>query len=315
MVSGNTKGNRVAGNKSWKKFKGFCRYCGMQGHKASDCTVKKQRIDTSNGNKGENLKNNCFNCGKPGHYSKNCTDKKYNNLGWQQKLFVGHVGEYSVHMAQEIQQAHKNNRDWHLDTSSSDNNSDNSNNNMNLDEDSETSGTNRLNNNNNNDNNNTNIIHEDDGVIDVYEPTDPDNFMAKLSNIASWTHDDLVHNTVIGVRSFMTYWDMHSYRWYCYNCNQQLVSTGTDLLTPGSGSVLPVSSWRHLREPMSLIGILVFVDAATTFDLQRCDLPPKPRQYEHLCSIKESHEDLPEGTNTLLSQEVCHPSELLSLST
>jgi hypothetical protein len=26
----------------------------------------------------------------------------------------------------------------------------------------------------------------------------------------------------------MTYWDFHSYRWYCYNCNQQLVSTGTD---------------------------------------------------------------------------------------
>ena len=26
----------------------------------------------------------------------------------------------------------------------------------------------------------------------------------------------------------MTYWDLHLYRWYCYNCNQQLVSTGTD---------------------------------------------------------------------------------------
>jgi hypothetical protein len=26
----------------------------------------------------------------------------------------------------------------------------------------------------------------------------------------------------------MTYWYLHSYRWYCYNCSQQLVSTGTD---------------------------------------------------------------------------------------
>jgi Zinc knuckle len=57
-------------------------------------------MNTSIGNTGEN---NCFNCGKPGHYSKNCPEKKYNNLGRQQKLFVGHVGEDSVHMAQEMQ--------------------------------------------------------------------------------------------------------------------------------------------------------------------------------------------------------------------
>jgi Zinc knuckle len=86
-ISGNNKGKRVVGNRSWKKFKGFCRYCGIQGHKALDCTVKKQRMNTSNGNKGENWKNNCFNCGKPGHYSKNCQERKQNNLGRQQKLF------------------------------------------------------------------------------------------------------------------------------------------------------------------------------------------------------------------------------------
>jgi rubrerythrin len=181
----------------------------------------------------------------------------YNNLGRQQKLFVGYVGEDCVHMAQEVQQAHKNNRDWNLDTSSSDNNSDNSNNNMNLDEDSETSGTHRLNNNNNNDNNNTNIICEDDDEIEVYEPTDADNFEAKITNIASWTHDDLVHNTVIGVHSFMTFWEMHSYRWYCYNCNQQFVSTGTD-------------TWEwECPTCKYLEAFLVFVHIATTLDLQR----------------------------------------------
>jgi Zinc knuckle len=89
----------VAGNRSWKKFKGFCRYCGMQGHKASDCAIKKQRMNTANGNKGENMKNNCFNCGKPGHYSKNCLERKHNPMGRQQKLFVGYVGEDCVYMA------------------------------------------------------------------------------------------------------------------------------------------------------------------------------------------------------------------------
>jgi hypothetical protein len=51
---------------------------------------------------------------------KNCPERKYNNLGQQQKLFLGHVGEDCVYMAQEVQQAHKTKRDWHLNTSSSD---------------------------------------------------------------------------------------------------------------------------------------------------------------------------------------------------
>jgi hypothetical protein len=129
----------------------------------------------------------------------------------QQKLFVGHVGEDCVYMAQEVQRDHKTNRDWQLDTSSSDN----SNNSMNM-EDTNTNG-----------NNNNNIICADNGEIEEYEPTDSGNFEAQITNIASWTHEDLVHNTVIGACYFMTYWEMHSYHWYCYICNQQLVSTGT----------------------------------------------------------------------------------------
>jgi Zinc knuckle len=78
-------------------------------------------MNKANGNKGENMKNNCSNCGKPGHYSKKCPEKKHNPLGQQQKLFVGYVGEDCVYMTQEEKPTHKTNRDWNLDTSSSDN--------------------------------------------------------------------------------------------------------------------------------------------------------------------------------------------------
>jgi hypothetical protein len=149
----------------------------MQGHKASDCTVKKQRMNTSNGNKGENT---CFNRGKPGHYSKHFPERKQNNLGRQQKLFVGHAVEDCVYMSQVQQRAHKNNRDWHLDTSSSDN----SNNNMNMEEDSDTSATTRVTSNNTNDNNNHIITRDDYDETEDYEATDPDNFEAKITNIA-----------------------------------------------------------------------------------------------------------------------------------
>ena len=44
-----------------KKFKGKCRKCGKQGHKAIDCRSDK--------NKG------CFNCGKEGHFARDCPDK------------------------------------------------------------------------------------------------------------------------------------------------------------------------------------------------------------------------------------------------
>jgi hypothetical protein len=123
-------------------------------------------------------------------------------LGLATKLFVGYAGEDCVYMAQDKQQAHKTNRDWHLDTSYSDN----SNNNMNLEEDSDTSVTTFVTSNNTIDNNNHIITCDNHNETEDYEATDPDNFEAKFTDIASWTHDDLVHNTVLGVNTFMIYW-------------------------------------------------------------------------------------------------------------
>jgi hypothetical protein len=118
-------------------------------------------------------KEQLFQLWKPVLYSNNFPERKHNNLGRQQKLFVRHVvGEDCAYMAQEQQQAHKTNRDWHFDTSSSDN----SNNSLNMEE---ASTTNCLTNNNTNDNNNDIITHADYDETEDYEVTDPDNFEAK----------------------------------------------------------------------------------------------------------------------------------------
>jgi hypothetical protein len=37
-----------------------------------------------------------------GHYSKNCPERRYNDMACQSGLFVGHVGEDSVYMIEEI---------------------------------------------------------------------------------------------------------------------------------------------------------------------------------------------------------------------
>jgi hypothetical protein len=84
-------------------------------------------------------------------------------------------------MAQEQKPAHRTNRDWHLNTSLSDN----SNNNMIMEEDSEASDTIRVTSNNTNINNNNNVVSRDVDDTEEYEPTDPDNFEAKVTEIAS----------------------------------------------------------------------------------------------------------------------------------
>jgi hypothetical protein len=42
--SSNNRGKQGTGNKTWKKFKGFCKYCGKQGHTAINCNSIPQRI-------------------------------------------------------------------------------------------------------------------------------------------------------------------------------------------------------------------------------------------------------------------------------
>jgi hypothetical protein len=70
---------------------------------------------------------------------------------------------------------------------------------MNMEEDSDASDTTHVTSNNSNVNNNNNIVSRDVDDTEEYEPMDPDNFEALITEIASWTHDDLDHNTVLGV--------------------------------------------------------------------------------------------------------------------
>jgi hypothetical protein len=53
-----------------KKFKGKCRKCGQQGHKATDCRSTKKV---------------CFECGKEGHFARECPSKNKGEMG----MFVG----------------------------------------------------------------------------------------------------------------------------------------------------------------------------------------------------------------------------------
>jgi hypothetical protein len=66
--------------KPWKKFKGYCRTCGKQGHKAGECTQ-----NTTSGNETRR----CHNCGKVGHLIKDCPNPKKGN---DETMFCGHIG-------------------------------------------------------------------------------------------------------------------------------------------------------------------------------------------------------------------------------
>ena len=74
----------------YTKFKGICRNCGKQGHKANDCRSKKA---TLNGDKSKtnNKDLKCFNCGKfAGHIAKDCPEpKKERNAKTETGMFVG----------------------------------------------------------------------------------------------------------------------------------------------------------------------------------------------------------------------------------
>ena len=82
------KSNNVALNsqhgKPWRKFKGFCKKCGKQGHKATDCNSKPKHEAKNNSGQKDKSKVKCYRCGKMGHYAKDCPKKDV-----ETGLFVG----------------------------------------------------------------------------------------------------------------------------------------------------------------------------------------------------------------------------------
>ena len=68
--AGRTVRNKAPG-KPWKKFKGFCKNCGIQGHKAVNCTRDKGTQEK----RVQKETRKCYNCNKVGHLAKDCTRK------------------------------------------------------------------------------------------------------------------------------------------------------------------------------------------------------------------------------------------------
>jgi hypothetical protein len=82
--------NRKTGG-SYKKFKGLCRECGKQGHKAENCWQKNGNagMNRVGGSGGKSFTGDCYNCGKSGHMSRNCPDKQGGGNKAHQGMFVG----------------------------------------------------------------------------------------------------------------------------------------------------------------------------------------------------------------------------------
>jgi len=83
-AKGSKKGNGKKQN--YKKLKGNCNYCGIQGHKSADCRrctaaekinggegVKPMKKQNENGNDHKK----CWNCKEKGHVSRNCFRKRF----------------------------------------------------------------------------------------------------------------------------------------------------------------------------------------------------------------------------------------------
>jgi Zinc knuckle len=62
--------NKAPG-KHWKKFKGFFKNCGIQGHKVVNCTREKGSSEI----RVQRETRKCYNCNKVGHLAKDCIKK------------------------------------------------------------------------------------------------------------------------------------------------------------------------------------------------------------------------------------------------
>jgi hypothetical protein len=70
-----------------KRFKGDCRKCGKQGHKAADCPSGGGDKKSAGGGGNKNKAVTCYECGDKGHYARECPKKKKNKHG----LFCGMI--------------------------------------------------------------------------------------------------------------------------------------------------------------------------------------------------------------------------------
>jgi hypothetical protein len=128
--------------------------------------------------------------------------KRTRQYGLPDSTFVGHVGEDCVYMMEEVR-GYKTNRDWHLDSSSS-------NNTMSDDEDNKPISVNHLDNHNNNNNQNNNKNNNEgfnlNDFVDTedYEPTDPDGFDQQIIDMFGSSHDDLLSTTATAVGTIMS---------------------------------------------------------------------------------------------------------------
>ena len=99
-----TQGGTKTGN--YKKFKGNCLFCGIQGHKQANCCKKKAAEKSGeeapktekSGEEtpkpvGDNSNKKCWQCKEKGHIAKECPLKKKNQQG--DASFVGMMTLFS----------------------------------------------------------------------------------------------------------------------------------------------------------------------------------------------------------------------------
>jgi Zinc knuckle len=71
------KGSSPVG-KPRKNFTGFCKNCGIQGHKVVHCHAAKKNNSSGQERKVQGETRKCFSCNKTGHLAQDCPTKKAN---------------------------------------------------------------------------------------------------------------------------------------------------------------------------------------------------------------------------------------------